>query len=233
MFSRSFATQLIAGVGQGQPGFVSGPVHWISTVIAAHPVAWNIPFAAFQLLLGVGLLVRRTARVTLAASIAWALPVWYLAEGLSGIASGSASIVTGAPGSALIYAILGAAAWPRRDASREAPAYWLPLAWAVVWVGAAVFQALPQNSGNGVSSNLTGVLIVAEFLIGMGALVRWARVPAAACGLVLALVFWVFGQYTGQLFTGQATDPNSGLVLAVMAIAVLAPRYAFNELRSP
>src|SRR4051812_7494192 len=119
MFTRAFATQVIAPVGQGQPGFVSGPVHWVSTVIAAHPVAWNVPFAAIQILLGVGLLVPRTARLTLAASIAWALPVWYLGEGLSGMASGQASLITGAPGAALIYVILAAAAWPRTDGARE------------------------------------------------------------------------------------------------------------------
>jgi hypothetical protein len=101
MFTRGFATQVIAGAGQGQPGFVSAPIHWASTIIAAHPVVWNVPFAGFQLLLGVGLLVPRTARVTLAASIAWALGVWYLGEGLGGLASGHASLITGAPGSAL------------------------------------------------------------------------------------------------------------------------------------
>ena len=128
MFTRGFAAEVIAPVGEGQPGFVSGPVHLASTVIAAHPVVWNVPFAAIQLLLGIGLLVPRTARLTLAASIAWALGVWYVGEGLSGMASGHASLITGAPGSALIYALLAAAAWPRRDGSREGPARWLPFA---------------------------------------------------------------------------------------------------------
>src|SRR3954471_23485686 len=65
MFTRGFATQVIAGVGQGQSGFVAGPLDWAANIIAAHPVAWNVPFAAIQLLLGVGLLVPRTARLTL------------------------------------------------------------------------------------------------------------------------------------------------------------------------
>src|SRR3954447_3519470 len=137
MFTSGFATQVIAPTGQGQPGFVSGPVHWVSTVIAAHPVAWNVPFAGVQLLLGVGLLVPRTARLALGASIAWALGVWYLGEGLYGLASGHASLITGAPGSALLYAGLAAAAWPNRHGSRDGPAPWLPVAWAVLWVGAA------------------------------------------------------------------------------------------------
>ena len=29
MFTSDFVTQVIAPVGQGQPGFVSGPVHWV------------------------------------------------------------------------------------------------------------------------------------------------------------------------------------------------------------
>jgi hypothetical protein len=68
MFTRDFATQVIAPSGHGQPAFVSAPVDLVSTVIAAHPVAWNMPSALVQLLLGAGLLVRRTARLALAAS---------------------------------------------------------------------------------------------------------------------------------------------------------------------
>lgn len=254
MYTSGFATQVMAPAGQGQPEFVAAPVDWVSTVIAAHPAAWNVPFAGIQLLLGVGLLVPRTARPALAASIAWALGVWYVGEGLSGMASGHASLITGAPGSALLYAILAAAAWPHRDASREGPAPWLPFAWAAVWVGAAVFQALPgQNSGTAVASALSGgtagapawlanlansagawaahqgplliiSLVVAETLIGVGALARRTRMLAVTLGLALTLDFWVLGQHLGALYTGQATDPNSGPVLALMAVALLAGR---------
>src|SRR4051812_18564967 len=221
MFTSGFARQVIDSAGQGQPEFVSAPVHWVSTVMAAHPAAWNVPFAAIQLLLGIGLLVRRTARVALAASIVWALGVWYLGEGLYGVASGQASILTGAPGSALLLAIVGAAAWPLGDARDEAPAPWLPLAWAVIWVGAAVFQSLPQNQGTAVPSEL---LVALEYLVGLGVLVPAIRIPAATLGLWLSLVFWVTSQDFGQLFSGHATDPNTGPVLALMVVAILVPR---------
>jgi hypothetical protein len=134
--------------------------------------------------------------------------VWYFGEGLSGLASGHASLTTGVPGSALLLAVLAAAAW--------GPAPWLPFAWAVLWVGAAVFQALPQNS---VDHDL--LLVAAEYLVGLGVLARRTRVPAAALGLALALAFWIFGQDLGQLSSGQATDPNSGPLLAPMAIALI------------
>ncbi|HEX6714823.1 MAG TPA: hypothetical protein VF066_15640 [Thermoleophilaceae bacterium] len=251
MYTRGFAEQIIAPAGQGQPGFVSAPLHLASTVIAAHPVAWNVSFAGIQLLIGAGLLVPRTARVALAASIAWGLGVWYLGEGLGGIARGHASLLTGAPGSAFLYAVLGVAAWPHEDASRERPAAWLPAAWAAVWVGGAVLQLLPgQNSGAAVASAVTsgsdgapawlarladsaagwaaggGTAVVVglalvEALVGVGSLVRVTRVPAVALGLALTLDFWVLGQQAGALYSGQATDPNSGPVLALMGIAVL------------
>ena len=212
MFTSGFATEVVAPAGQGQPDIVAAPVHWVSTVIAAHPVPWNGAFAAIQLLIGAGLLVRRTARTALAASIAWGVGVWYFGEGLSGLLGGDASLSAGAPGSALLLAVLAAAAWPDRDASRKRPAAWLPLAWAIVWIGGAVFEAAQNGSS---------VLVAAEYLVGIGALYARTKVPAAALGLALSLVFWGFDQAFGSLTSGQATDPNSGPVLALMAVAVI------------
>ena len=103
-------------------------MHWAARVIAAHPVGWEVPFAIIQLLLGLGLLYPRTAKLALAASLPWALGVWYLGEGLGGIASGNASLLTGAPGAVLLYAVLALAAWPRRDRPDVPPARWLRFA---------------------------------------------------------------------------------------------------------
>jgi hypothetical protein len=186
-------------------------------VIAANPVAWDVPFALTQVLLGVGLLVPRTARLALAASIPWALGVWFFGEGLSGLGSGNASLSTGAPGAALLYAVLALAAWPRRDPSLEAPAAWLPLAWAVLWVGAAVLDA---TRGRG-----AGVLpVVAEALIGLAALHPRTRTVGAAAGFACALVIWAVAQDFGQLTSGRATDPNTAPIIALMAVAVLGSR---------
>jgi hypothetical protein len=84
MLGTGFARQIIAPVAAGQPAFVADPIHWAASLIAAHPVAWDVPFAAVQLLIGLGLLVPRTARLALAASIPWSLGVWFFGEGLSG-----------------------------------------------------------------------------------------------------------------------------------------------------
>jgi hypothetical protein len=250
MLTSSFGTQVLHPVGDGQPQFVAGPVYWAADLVAAHPVALDLPAAIIQLALGVGMLVPRTARLALAASVPWALIVWYLGEGLSGLASGNASLLSGAPGSVLIYGLLAFAAFPRRGRAKAdiAPPRWLSVAWAVLWVGAAVLQLLPMNDTGadvaaamtingspgwmaGFQGSIAGwitnhgaltvvVLVVVEVLVGATALYRRTIAIGAAAGLVLAVAIWVIAQNFGGLYTGQATDPNTAAILAVMAMAL-------------
>jgi hypothetical protein len=42
-------------------------------------------------------------------------------------------------------------------------------------------------------------------------------------GLLLIIAIWAIGQGFGLLFSGQATDPNSGPLIAMMAVALLTP----------
>ncbi len=68
MLTSAFARQVIAPAGQGQPGFISWPVHEAASIIARAPAAADIIFGLIELALGAGLLHRRTARWALAAS---------------------------------------------------------------------------------------------------------------------------------------------------------------------
>jgi hypothetical protein len=115
MLTSAFARQVIAPAGNGQPGFVSWPVHEAASIIVHCPAVADVIFGLIQLALGAGLLHRRTARWALVASVGWALSVWYLGEGLGGLFGGGASLLTGAPGSALMYAVVAMIVWPQRD----------------------------------------------------------------------------------------------------------------------
>ena len=256
MFTRAFAEQVIAPVGQGQPVFVAVPVEWAASLIAAHPVAWNIPFATVQTLLGISILVPRTARLGLAASVVWGIFVWYLGEGLGGLASGQASLLTGAPGAALLYSVLALAAWAPRSKQHVPPPTWLLAVWTVLWVGGAILQALPgQNSGADIAAIISGsagsapgwlahlssmlaawvgqhgigVVVALEALIGIAILPRATRRYAAVAGFVLVVGIWLFCQSVGALITGQATDPNTGPIIAVMAVAVFGIRESLRR----
>jgi hypothetical protein len=119
-------------------------------IVLHQPVIIDAAFGLIQLALGAGILYARTARRALAVSVAWALMVWYLGEGLGGLLGGSSSLLTGAPGAALLYAVLALAAWPRRDgtAAADGPPLWTAAAWAALWLGGAVLQLLPGRDTN-------------------------------------------------------------------------------------
>jgi hypothetical protein len=152
MLTPRFATQVIAPAGAGQPAFVAWPVQTAARFIGHQPVLADLAFAVIQLALGAGLLYPRTARRALAASVAWALAVWYLGEGLGGLFGGGATLLTGAPGAALLYAVVAVAAAPARAGRAGArggrPARWTAAAWAAFWVGGAVLQLLPGSDTN-------------------------------------------------------------------------------------
>jgi hypothetical protein len=151
MFSPRFATQVIAPAGAGQPGFISGPVGEVARIIVHHPAAADLGFGLVQLSLGVGILHARTVRWALPASVAWALAVWYLGEGLGGLFGSGGSLLTGAPGAALLYAVIALLVSPPHDrqaGAAQRPARWAAPAWAVLWLGGAVLQVLPGRDTN-------------------------------------------------------------------------------------
>ena len=251
MLGKGFGQQVISPAGDGQPGFVAAAVHWAAGLIAANPLAWDIPFALIQLLLGLGMLCPRTAKAALAASLPWVLGVWYFGEGLGGITSGNASLLTGAPGAVLLYGVLALAAWPQDGRPDAPPARWLALAWVALWTLGAILQVLPVNAsgaaaGSALSSGASAApgwlasldnsaaawftrhggavaaLAAVEALIALTALFPKTTRISAATGLLLAAAIWLVPQNLGQIPTGQATDPNSAPLIALMAIALIA-----------
>ena len=154
MFSRSFVTQIIQPSAAGNPQVLAHSVTWASQVMLHHIAVYNGIFAAVQLLIAVGLFFRRTVKITLAASIVWALFVWWFGESLGGI-FGGASPLTGLPGGVVLYALIAALLWPKdRPVGRTwtSPATSGPLGsalpkmiWLTLWGGFAYFLLLPDN----------------------------------------------------------------------------------------
>lgn len=120
MFTRSFASMTLAPASHGDPTVAAAAVSGIAHLVAAHPAAWNAMFALVQLAIGVGILCRSTVRWALAASVLWGLSVWVLGEGLGQVFTAHTTPFTGAPGAALLYALLAMLVWPSRAARGEA-----------------------------------------------------------------------------------------------------------------
>jgi hypothetical protein len=263
MFGPDFANSVILPSAQGQPGFVSSVITHMAHLIAVQPALANSVFAAIQILIGVGLLVRETVKPALVLSFAWALGVWALGEGFGMLFTGMASPLTGAPGGALLYAAIGFLVWPRAGRPAEAgpAAAEGPLGecggkaiWAVVWSGMGILWLLPANrAGGSISGAISGAVAgepswlahlqlsvahafgngggsvavacaVLSFVIGLGPLVSRHTTVFLVAGAALALDYWVFGQAFGQPFSGIATDPNTGPLLVLLALALYPDR---------
>ena len=114
----------------------------------------NAVFAVTQLALGLGIAWRPTVRVALAASVPWALGVWWVGEGLGGVLAGTASPVGGAPGAVFLYALLAVLLWPANRAPGASASFAAARAvgprvaralWLVVWGSMALFALLPAS----------------------------------------------------------------------------------------
>lgn len=160
MFTGNFASQIIAPAGAGQPGFVSSPIHFAVRTVLVYPALFDMCFALIQLGLGVLILWRRTAKYGLVTSVIWGLAVWYVGEGLGGIAGGQALLLTGAPGAALLYAVIALGVMPpaaRNAEGNERPAWWLVYAWTALWMGGELLLVWSKASTKSLAAMITGM----------------------------------------------------------------------------
>jgi hypothetical protein len=225
IFGKGFS-QMLAGMAAGNPGFVADPITWSARLVADHPTWTNAAFASVQLFLAVGIAWRPTVKVALAASIPWALGVWWVGEGLGGVLAGTANPVTGAPGAVMIYALLAVLLWPTdRDgpfeAARPFGATPARLLWLILWGSLAWFAVGPAVSRTsqathdmiaGMASGEPGWLAsldrnAANLVAGQGTTV--AVILAGVLGLVAVGVFL------------PVPGARAALVLAVLVAAVI------------
>jgi hypothetical protein len=152
MFTRSFVTRIIAANATDQPGFVAGPIKLAEHLIEPRVALFNTFAATIQILIGLGLLYRPTVKVALVGSLAWALGVWWIGEGLGSLFTNTASPLTGAPGAALLYVFAGLITWPRngcqtgrRPAGGVLGKRGALVAWVILWLGSAALWLLPAS----------------------------------------------------------------------------------------
>jgi hypothetical protein len=278
MFTHAFFNDMLSMANMGLPGPVSTAIFKITTLLTWQPVFWNALFATLQVAIGAGLIWRRTAPLARLVSIPWALGVWVVGEGVGALFMPGTSGLNGAPGAALLYAVLAVLLWPRRrgaagsgvlagggqavggaraDGGAEGRtaadpgllgrrgALWC---WAILWAGLAALELAPANhsavvpagEAYGIAAGEPGWLAsinhqASQLLAGRGTafaiisglvmlaigLGVWrARRVALTAGIILAVLYGLVGQDFGALFTGQATDPGTAPLLALLALAL-------------
>jgi hypothetical protein len=157
-FGNDLIQGTILGNAENQPAPIFNSLVWATGLLDHHAVALNTAIIVVQLGLAAGIVWPRTTRLALAASIPWAVGVWWLGEGFGGLFAGKATTLVGGPGPALLYALLALVAWPSRRAGgaltaggaagSAAAAGWLGergtrAVWVVLWVGGAILRLVP------------------------------------------------------------------------------------------
>lgn len=252
MFRSTFVTGVLLPASQGQPGIIGRPMVWIANLVEPRVALFNASAAALQILIGLGLLYRRTVKFSLLVSFVWASGIWYAGEGLGMLFTGAASPLTGAPGAALLYVLAGLICWPPGgavgQARRAAAARWC---WSALWLSSAVLWLLPANDDaasvhDAIAAAPAGPGWLARILsslahqaAGRGTAIALTLAVASVCigasflygrhtrfflGLAIAVSagYWIAGQGFGGVLTGQATDPGTGAVAILVATMLLA-----------
>lgn len=259
MFSRSFATDIIGSTAAGNPGLVAWPITLSAGLVGDHPVFYNSVFASIQLLIAVGIAVGvarpSIAKLALGVSVGWSLGVWWVGEGWGGILTGGTTVYMGAPGAAVLYALIAIMVWPRTPdvmpgsslAATSPLGRFVPtLAWVALWSSFVYYALVPAmrapQSLSAMMSGMAGgepgwikamdgslgralaghgtevsiVLAAAFALAGVAAVVPRAARVGVLVAVVAGALLWVAEDF-GGIFTGSATDPNTGLPLMVLA----------------
>jgi hypothetical protein len=135
--------------------------------------------------------------------------------------------------------------------------------WATVWSGMGILWLLPANRAGGSIAGAIGgaatgepgwlahvqlsvahafgngggsvavACAVASFVIGLGPVLSRQTTPFLVAGSALALDYWLFGQAFGQPFSGIATDPNTGPLVVLLALALYPNRALARSLADP
>ena len=149
MFTKGLATQILMPTTAGQPAPLAAAITSAAHLVEPHVALFNGFAALVEVLIGLALLWRPTVRIGLLVSFAWALGVWALGEGFGMVLTGDASPLTGAPGAALLYVLLGLLVWPTAVSSISLPGASnrrvARIAWGALWLGFAALWLEPAN----------------------------------------------------------------------------------------
>lgn len=206
MFTRSFAGNVLYNSAlMYQPRWLEQILYPAAQLEAHNLTALTVGICCLQLAIGIGILWPRTVRAALALSMLWAAAVWVFGQGLGFMATGTAMVEFGAPGSALLYIVLALLVWPgrtthdrRADSSGRPWAAWV---WSGFWgLGALLHIPVRYSAAAVLAYNFQtaaqlqpGALSSFDYSLARFAYQNSASVSIilAALELALAVLIWV------------------------------------------
>ena len=160
-------SQVIQPAAATSPGWVQHLVNAGASIWTYHPIQAGAASVWIQVGIGMWLIfaVRGWAsRLAGLAGAAWGLIVWVFGEAFGGIFAPGLTVLFGAPGAVLVYAVAGAlVALPERAWDTPRTGRWVLAGMGVFFAGMALLQAWPgrgfwQGTAHGQPGSLTGMI---------------------------------------------------------------------------
>jgi hypothetical protein len=240
---------MLEGMAPAQPHWLATTLLWGSSTMAHDQILYNTLAALLQLGIGLGILYRPTVKQALIVSFVWSLGVWWFGEAFGMLFMSLANALTGAPGAAFLYFLIGLLVWPNERPGGLLGVTGARVVWANLWLLMGVLWLLAVNSSANATYSmikaapagaawlatlqkplkdaaqghgLVIALALAALSVAIGLAVALNRRPRTFLGIaiVLSLVYWVVGQGLGGILTGTATDPNAGPLFVLLSTAM-------------
>jgi hypothetical protein len=248
MYSRGFI-EFITSQAPGQPGWLHSSLDWGAHIAGNNLGFYNTLFALVQVLIGLGLLYRPAVKHALLLSFAWALFVWWFGEAFGMLFMNIAQPLTGAPGAAIVYGLVGLIVWPNGKPGGLLGIRGTRVMWASLWLLMAWLWLLQASSSanaihdaiNAAPSGMSWLsslqdgfasvtkdngLIFAPIFAALSVAVaigvgfnRYAK-QLLIVSVAINVLYWLVGQGFGGIFQGGATDPNAAPLFMLMAYAI-------------
>jgi F0F1-type ATP synthase assembly protein I len=171
MYTHAIVTEVFGPAAEKQWSIVGGPMKTIDSFYGRDLTLWNTLAAEIQCAIGLGLVLsRRTVKLALLLSFAWAPVVWWFGEGFGGLTSNTLpSPLMGAPGGVILYAIVGLLVYPTSKREGRSPVDLGPLgdrgglwAWSALWALSAGLWLANVNRARGATHEMIAGMAAAS-----------------------------------------------------------------------
>ncbi len=252
MFGATFVATVLSPNLTRQPAFFHALIAFGIHLFTLNTAVANCAAALLQVAIGVLLLCPAGSKkfsLGLWLSVTWGLAVWAFGEGLGGLLTGSASLYTGAPGAALLYALIAALLLvPEKISSRLSarvaaavfllgaalqlqPTFWNAMGTQMIFQMSAsdtlrAVNALPNSLTNSLAAHpaaFNWLLIIAPLLLATALLLKPNKLSASVAIAFLFIVWWLGQDFGGlsTLWVGTATDFNAAPLVALLVLPIL------------
>jgi hypothetical protein len=243
MLTQNFVTSVIWPNTWYQPMDIAYPIYSAGKIILSNVAVFDIIFGSIQVAIGLLLIIGKYTRAVIIFSVIWSVAVWWVGEGFGSLFTGQASLLTGAPGAVILYALVGIILYPAGNhekaeiTSRKVAGYALGFLFILGFVlqmqpyyfmSRNVTWDLSVNWFVGISAfqSLVFDIFIAGmfFYTGIGFIIfRNGKNIFSYISIALSIFIWIPGEMFGQIYTALGTDPNSGVILLLLSVMAMYP----------